>query len=85
MKKWYCSSVLGSLCFQPPDPAGLQLALPGLPSPCGRSGRAGWDLAAPSGQTWLSLLWLRAMPYLVSEDGEYITGQVIGINGGLYV
>jgi hypothetical protein len=23
--------------------------------------------------------------YLVSEDGDYITGQVIDINGGLYI
>jgi len=26
-----------------------------------------------------------AVAYLVSEDGEYITGQVIDINGGLYI
>jgi len=23
--------------------------------------------------------------YLVSEDGDYITGQVVDINGGLYI
>jgi NAD(P)-dependent dehydrogenase (short-subunit alcohol dehydrogenase family) len=26
-----------------------------------------------------------AVAYLVSEDGDYITGQVIDINGGLYI
>jgi 3-oxoacyl-[acyl-carrier protein] reductase len=26
-----------------------------------------------------------AVAYLVSEDGNYITGQVIDINGGLYI
>lgn len=26
-----------------------------------------------------------AVAYLVSEDGEYITGQVIDVNGGLYI
>jgi len=26
-----------------------------------------------------------AVAYLVSEDGEYMTGQVIDINGGLYI
>jgi NAD(P)-dependent dehydrogenase (short-subunit alcohol dehydrogenase family) len=26
-----------------------------------------------------------AVAYLVSEDGDYITGQGININGGLYI
>ncbi|HEX7576389.1 MAG TPA: SDR family oxidoreductase, partial [Candidatus Methanoperedens sp.] len=26
-----------------------------------------------------------AVAYLVSDDGDYITGQVIDINGGLYI
>lgn len=26
-----------------------------------------------------------AVAYLVSEDGDYITGQIIDINGGLYI
>ncbi len=26
-----------------------------------------------------------AVAYLASEDGDYITGQVIDINGGLYI
>jgi len=26
-----------------------------------------------------------AVAYLVSEDGNYMTGQVIDINGGLYI
>jgi 3-oxoacyl-[acyl-carrier protein] reductase len=26
-----------------------------------------------------------AVAYLVSEEGDYITGQVIDINGGLYI
>jgi NAD(P)-dependent dehydrogenase (short-subunit alcohol dehydrogenase family) len=28
---------------------------------------------------------VNAVAYLVSEDGNYITGQVIDINGGLYI
>jgi NAD(P)-dependent dehydrogenase (short-subunit alcohol dehydrogenase family) len=26
-----------------------------------------------------------AVAYLASEDGDYITGQIIDINGGLYI